>query len=180
MEKLPHVFKASWWEFFIALQREHQMTTQCVLGLNEDRDTEARSISKTFSTRARPRPTSLRPDPPRCSGRRIKTPEKRSSSHQLTLLSISVSPRSLGAGDACAHGQRFWKITRNSFPPWMENNKGIPHDRPLFLSSAGHKSTRLLIATPSSLLLYHNQAAELSSGDLINKLQTGRKSARSL
>ncbi len=61
----------------------------------------------------------------------------------------------------------------------MENNKGIPHDRPLFLSSAGHKSTDLLIESPSSLLLYHKQTAELSSGDLINKLHMGRKSARS-
>lgn len=62
----------------------------------------------------------------------------------------------------------------------MENNKGIPHDRPLFLSSAGHKSTDLLIETPSSSLLYHNQTAELSSGDSINKLQTGRKSVNNL
>lgn len=62
----------------------------------------------------------------------------------------------------------------------MENNKGIPHDRPLFLSSAGHKSSDLLLEHPppasSSSLLYHNQTAEVSSGDLINKLQTDRKS----
>lgn len=62
----------------------------------------------------------------------------------------------------------------------MENNKGIPHDRPHFLSSAGHKSTDLFIEAPSSFLLYHNQLAELSSGDSINKWQMGQESVRTL
>lgn len=136
--------------------------------------TEARSISKPFKHE----PVPVQPLWDRATD--ASKLKKRSSSHQLTLLSISgflLEPR---RGKACTRGHRFWKITRNSFPPWMENNKGIPHDRPLFLSSAGHKSTDLLIETPSSFRLYHNQTAELSSGDLINKLQAGRKSVRSL
>lgn len=63
----------------------------------------------------------------------------------------------------------------------MENNKGIPHDGPHFLSSAGHKSTDLLIAPPPSFFLLFSVfiTTRLSSGDLINKLQMGRKSVRS-
>lgn len=61
----------------------------------------------------------------------------------------------------------------------MENNKGIPHDGPHFLSSAGHKSTDLLIAPPLLLLFSVFITTRLSSGDLINKLQMGRKSVRS-
>lgn len=63
----------------------------------------------------------------------------------------------------------------------MENNKGIPHDRTLFLSSAGHKSSHLLIETPAALPLRSPALipTRLSSGDSINKLQMYRKSARS-
>lgn len=140
--------------------------------------TEACSISKPFKHE----PVLLQPLWDRSSLRQTHQNWK-----ALIITSSTDSPVSFSlflpeprSGDACAHGQHFWKITRNSFPPWMENNKGIPHDRPLFLSSAGHKSTDLLIETPSSFLLYHNQTAELSSGDSINKLQTGRKSVNSL
>lgn len=51
---------------------------------------------------------------------------------------------------------------------------------PLFLSSAGHKSTRLLIAKlcASFSVFITNRLTKFSSGDAINRLQMGRKSVK--
>lgn len=151
--KLSHAFKASRWDFFITLQQGHQMTTQYVLGRNEDGRPTLKLAPSPNLFNASPSSSNLFETDPLCSGAH-QNRRKCSSPHQLTPLSISVSEPPSGA--ACARGQRFWKITRNSFPPWMENNKGIPHDRPLFLSSAGHKSTDLLIETPPPLFRLHH------------------------
>lgn len=113
------------------------------LDLTKTVQTEGMVRVQTFSTRARPSKNGAK-----------KKKKKRSSSHQLTLSRLFLSP---GSGDACARGQPFWKITRNSFPPWMENNKGIPHDgaslpvicRPQVNSSI-NSQTLLLLFLPSS------------------------------
>lgn len=72
---------------------EHQMSTQYVLGLDEDGS----------DGRDGPRPNLLNVSPT-IKKRGEKKKKKRSSSHQLTLSRLFLSP---GSGDACARGQPF-------------------------------------------------------------------------
>lgn len=127
-------FKASRWEFFIALQWGNIKWRH-----NTFLDFANRQGQATLHLQ---NPLKVSP-----SSSNPLFKEKYSSSHHHGL-SCSLSFPEHRSGDACTRGQRFWRITRNSFPPWMENNKGIPHDRPLFLSSAGHKSSDLLLEHP--------------------------------
>lgn len=71
---------------------EHQMSTQYVLGLDEDGS----------DGRDGPRPNLLNASPTIKKGGEKK--KKCSSSHQLTLSRLFLSP---GSGDACARGQPF-------------------------------------------------------------------------
>lgn len=69
------------------------MSTQYVLGLDEDGS----------DGRDGPRPNLLNASPT-IKKRGEKKKKKRSSSHQLTLSRLFLSP---GSGDACARGQPF-------------------------------------------------------------------------
>lgn len=74
--------------------------------------------------------------------------------------SADPPPCSCRSAAARAHGQQVHGNHKNFISCLDGKLQSIPHDRPFFLSSAGHKSTLLLIApapAPAPPGLYRNQ-----------------------
>lgn len=90
-----------------------------------------------------------------------------------------ASPCFCRSAAARAHGHRVHKNHKNFISCLDGKLQSIPHDRPFFLSSAGHKSTLLLIAPAPAPAPWVFITTRHSSGDLINKSQMGRKPLRS-